>query len=621
MGQTLERIVVPALALLASAFAFGLLLVVYAGVDPLEAFALMYQGAFGSWFSWQNTLTRAAPLILTALCTALPARLGLVVIGNEGALVVGGVAAAAAGIAAAGAPPLVVQLAMAVAAMAAGGLWIALAGALRQWRGVNETISSLLLTYIAIALMNHFVEGPLRDPSSLNKPSTWPIGDANMIGTVPGTDVHWGLVYGVVACLLAWIFQRFTTWGFAMQVIGGNSKTARMMGLDVGRYVLLACAAGGAAAGLAGMVEVAAVHGRANASLAVGYGYSGILVSFLARHNPLAIVPVAILLGGIGASGGLLQRRLDLPDAAVVVLQGILFVAMLAGAIRVSTPFIFVSIGECLTERSGRINLGLEGTLMMGAMSAYGVALGTDSPWLGVLVAAAVGLLLGALHAAICQLPRVNDIATGIGLMLFGTGLAFFLGKPFIQPKAPNLGAIELGWWSDIPQVRQALQVNHLFLVGIVLAIVLAWALKNTRWGLIVRLAGESVDAALAIGVPVGRVRLIATSIGGALAGIGGAFLSLYYPGSWNEGLSSGQGLMAVALVIFARWDPVRCLWASLLFGAAGAISPALQSVGVTQGYYLFSAAPYVLTLALMIASCSPERSLRGAPGELGAVQ
>jgi simple sugar transport system permease protein len=339
MAQTLERIAVPALALLASAIAFGLLLVVYAGVDPLEAFALMYQGAFGSWFSWQNTLTRAAPLILTALCTALPARLGLVVIGNEGALVVGGVAAAAAGIAAAGAPPLMVQLAMAVAAMAAGGLWIALAGALRQWRGVNETISSLLLTYIAIALMNHFVEGPLRDPSSLNKPSTWPIGDANMIGTIPGTDVHWGLAFGIAACLLAWAVQRFTTWGFAMQVIGGNPKTARMMGLDVGRYVLLACAAGGAAAGLAGMVEVAAVHGRANASLAVGYGYSGILVSFLARHNPMAIVPVAILLGGIGASGGLLQRRLDLPDAAVVVLQGILFVAILASETLYGRPW------------------------------------------------------------------------------------------------------------------------------------------------------------------------------------------------------------------------------------------------------------------------------------------
>jgi simple sugar transport system permease protein len=330
MPQVIERIAVSTLALLASAVVFGLLLAVYAGVDPLEAFELMYEGAFGTWFSWQNTLTRAAPLILTALCTALPARLGLVVIGNEGALVVGGVAAAAAGIVTSSLPPLLVQLAMAIAGMVMGGLWIALAGWLRQRRGVNETISSLLLTYIAIALMNHFVEGPLRDPSSLNKPSTWPIGDANMIGPIPGMDVHWGLVFGIVACVVIWAFLRFTTWGFAMQVIGGNPKTARMMGLDVGRYVLLACFAGGAASGLAGMVEVAAVHGRANASLAVGYGFTGILVSFLARHNPLAIVPVAILLGGIGASGGLLQRRLDLPDAAVLVLQGILFVAILA---------------------------------------------------------------------------------------------------------------------------------------------------------------------------------------------------------------------------------------------------------------------------------------------------
>jgi simple sugar transport system permease protein len=329
-GAAFERIAVPALALLASAILFGLLLAIYARVDPLEAFGLMYQGAFGSWFSWQNTLTRAAPLILTALCTALPARLGLVIIGNEGALVVGGIAAAAAGIAVINAPPLVVQIVMALAGMTMGGLWIALAGGLRQWRGVNETISSLLLTYIAIALMNHFVEGPLRDPSSLNKPSTWPIGDKNMIGSIPGTEVHWGLVLGIIACVIVYAWQRLTTWGFAMQVIGGNPKTARMMGLDVGRYVLLACGAGGAAAGLAGMVEVAAIQGRANASLAVGYGYSGILVSFLARHHPLAIIPVSILLGGIGASGGLLQRRLDLPDAAVVVLQGIIFVAILA---------------------------------------------------------------------------------------------------------------------------------------------------------------------------------------------------------------------------------------------------------------------------------------------------
>ena len=234
--------------------------------------------------------------------------------------------------------------------------------------------------------------------------------------------------------------------------------------------------------------------------------------------------------------------------------------AVLGGAIRVSTPFLFVSLGECITERSGRINLGLEGTLVMGAMSGYGVSYLTGSPWLGVLAAGATGAAMGALHASICGLPRVNDIAVGIALMLFGTGLAFYLGKPLIEPTAPRLPSIDLGWWSDVPQVRAVLRINVLFLIGVALAPVLVWALRTTRWGLIVRTAGESADAARAMGYSVNRIRLRATMFGGFLAGIGGSFLSLYYPGSWNEGLSSGQGIMAVALVIFARWNPMLCL-------------------------------------------------------------
>jgi simple sugar transport system permease protein len=295
----------------------------------------------------------------------------------------------------------------------------------------------------------------------------------------------------------------------------------------------------------------------------------------------------------------------------------VVLLAMLAGAIRVSTPFLFVSLGECLTEKSGRINLGLEGTLVFGAMTGYAVSFHTGSPWLGVLVAGAAGSLFGALHGYICKLPKVNDIAIGIALMLFGTGLAFFFGKPYIQPQAPRLPSISLGAWSDNPQVQSALQVNPLFLVGIVLAVLLWWAFRNTRFGLIVRMTGDSAPAARAMGYSVDLVRFVATTIGGFSAGVGGAFLSLYYPGSWSEGLSSGQGLMAVALVIFARWNPLACFAAALLFGAAGALGPALQSVGITQGYYFFNAAPYVLTLLIMIASTSPKRSLKGAPGEL----
>jgi ABC-type uncharacterized transport system permease subunit len=291
----------------------------------------MFLGSFGSWFSVQNTLTLASPLVLTALCTALPAQAGLMVIGGEGAFVIGGLTAMAAGLPLASvAPPALVQLGMAAVGMAAGACWIAFAGAMRHWRGVNETISTLLLTYIGIAILNHVVEGVMRDPASLNKPATHALPDADMIGSIPGMDVHWGLVYGLAFCVLAYVLFFHTTFGFAARMVGGNPRAARLAGLPVGRIVMIVTALAGAAGGLAGMVEVAAVQFRASASLAAGYGYTGILVAFIARQNPLAVIPVAILFGGINASGGLLQRRLDLPDASVLVLQGIIFVVILA---------------------------------------------------------------------------------------------------------------------------------------------------------------------------------------------------------------------------------------------------------------------------------------------------
>ena len=295
----------------------------------------------------------------------------------------------------------------------------------------------------------------------------------------------------------------------------------------------------------------------------------------------------------------------------------IVLIAMIGGAIRVSTPFMFVALGECLTEKSGRINLGLEGTLVLGAMLAYATAYQTGSPWLGILAGGAAGVFLGSLHGYLCKLPKVNDIAVGIAMMSFGIGLAFFFGKPYIQPQAPRLPAIPLGAWTGVPQLAEALQINPLFLVGIAASLVMAWAFANTKWGLIVRTTGDSAAAARAMGVSVDWVRYLATTIGGFLAGVGGSFLSLSYPGSWNEGLSSGQGLMAVALVIFARWSPVRCVMAALLFGAAGALGPSLQSVGITQGYYLFNAAPYILTLLILIASSGSQQAFRAAPGEL----
>lgn len=327
--ETLESALLPIGAMLGALLLFGVF-IWFGGKSPIDAWVLLFKGAFGDWFSWQNSLQRAAPLMLTALCVAIPARAGLVVIGGEGSLVLGGLACA-------GLPYLFAPPANAfgtslllLAAAIAGGIWTALAGLLRQYRGVNETISSLLLAYTAIALFKHFVEGPMRDPASLNKPSTRTLSDGLLIGGISGTDIHWGLVFGIVACVLLGIWLFFTTSGFATRIVGGNARAALLVGLPSSRIIVASCAIGGACAGLAGGIEVAAVHTNANASLIAGLGYTGILVSFVARHNPWMVIPVAVLFGGFGAAGSLLQRRMDVPDASVMVLQGFAFLLILA---------------------------------------------------------------------------------------------------------------------------------------------------------------------------------------------------------------------------------------------------------------------------------------------------
>jgi simple sugar transport system permease protein len=268
--------------------------------------------------------------MLCGLCTALPARAGLITVGNEGAFVLGGLAAAAAGLATQSGSALFSLFCMAAAGAAAGGVWIAIAAGLQHYRGVNAVISSLLMNYIALACMLQLVEGPMRDPRSLNFPATRAIAEAHQLGRLFHSRLHWGLVFGVAACLLCWVLLERTVWGMKMKIVAGNPKAAALVGLPLGSLILTASFLGGACAGLAGMVEVAAVQGRASYAIAAGYGYVGILVAFLARHSPFRIMIVSVLLGAIIASGGGLQRDLDLPDASIAVFEGIIFLVILA---------------------------------------------------------------------------------------------------------------------------------------------------------------------------------------------------------------------------------------------------------------------------------------------------
>ncbi len=328
--RVIESVTIPILALLTSALIFSVFLLIL-GKNPATFFSLVWTGGFSSWFSIQNALQRAAPLILTGLAFAIPARIGLTLLGAEGAVVIGGFSAAAVAIplVSAGLPAAFVWSVMAIAAMGVGAVWVGFAGWLKHHRGVNETISSLLLTYIAIALVSFLIEGPFRDPSSANKPSTMPLGAEYRIGGMFDSSVHWGLAAGLVLAIALWVLMERTTFGFAARITGGNLRAAQGQGLPVGRLLIACCAIAGACAGVVGFFEIAAIHGQANASLAAGYGFTGILVAFLARHNPLAVVPVAILFGALNASGGLIQRRMEMPDATMLVLQGIIFIVLL----------------------------------------------------------------------------------------------------------------------------------------------------------------------------------------------------------------------------------------------------------------------------------------------------
>jgi simple sugar transport system permease protein len=326
--RQLESVLIPVGAIAVSLILFGIFCFL-AGANPLAVYASIDKAAFGNWYSFQNTLVRAAPLMLCALCTAIPFRLGLVVIGNEGAFIIGGLCATIVGLQLPNSSPLTAQIAMALAGMAAGGLWILIVGALKYYRGVNETISSLLMNYIALALLNQAVNSWIKDPSSLNKPSSYSIPEAQMLQPIGGSLVNWGLVFGILACLFTWFLIQNTTFGFQVRVIGGNIRAAKLAGLPVGPIIIIACFLAGAAPGLAGMVEVSAVQGNASDSLAAGYGYSGILVAFLARQNAFGCILVSVLLGGLLASGGILQRAHHLPDATTLVFQGIVFLTIL----------------------------------------------------------------------------------------------------------------------------------------------------------------------------------------------------------------------------------------------------------------------------------------------------
>lgn len=322
----LKSLLVPAFLFWAVCGAFFILV----GQSPLDLFPEIISAAFGSPYSWTETLLKTAPILLCAIATALPAKLGLISVGAEGQLYLGALIGTAPVLAFADAPAMVLLPLMMGSAALGGAFWAAICGLLKATLGVNETISTLLLNYIAVLLVNYVVYGPWRDPANLGWPATAPFPDAAKLPTLGASTLHVGLVLGLLAALVFYVLLARSRWGMALQVMRSNRKLAQSAGLRFGRQVVIVMAIAGALAGIAGIAETAMIQGRLQPDLSSGYGFSGFLVAWMAGQHVLKIIPLSILLGGLVASTDALQLFAGLPSSSALVMQGILFICVLA---------------------------------------------------------------------------------------------------------------------------------------------------------------------------------------------------------------------------------------------------------------------------------------------------
>ncbi|RNF35994.1 ABC transporter permease [Paracoccus methylarcula] len=274
-----------------------------------------------------------------------------------------------------------------------------------------------------------------------------------------------------------------------------------------------------------------------------------------------------------------------------------------------STPIVFAALGELVTERAGVLNLGVEGMMIVGALAGFAAAHATGSPFIGFVVAALAGAAVSMTFAMLTQFLLANQVASGLALTLFGLGLAALFGKPLEGIKAPAM-------------VPGPLRINWIVWLGIAMVPLIWWFLNRSRAGLILRGVGENHDAAHALGYPVRIVRITAIGFGGAMAGVGGAFLSIAIVLQWTEGMTAGAGWIALAIVVFSNWTALGVLAGAWLFGGVTVLQLRLQAAGVAVPVQFLSMAPYLATIIVLVLISAQQkysrRSGRAAPGSLG---
>ncbi|SDX63501.1 nucleoside ABC transporter membrane protein [Ruegeria halocynthiae] len=293
-------------------------------------------------------------------------------------------------------------------------------------------------------------------------------------------------------------------------------------------------------------------------------------------------------------------------------------VLLVASLMVAATPLLLAAIGELVVEKAGVLNLGVEGMMIIGAISGFAISVETGSPWLGFIAAAIGGAILSLLFVLLTQVALANQVASGLALTLFGLGFSALLGQSYVGVKPPSMGEINIPFISDIPVIGPILfQHDPILYLGIAL-IAAVWAvLKYTRIGLILRAVGENHDAAHALGYKVIKIRIMAIMFGGACAGLGGAYISLIRVPQWTEGMTAGVGWIALALVVFASWKPWRVLLGAYLFGGITVLQLNLQAAGVAIPVEYLAMSPYIITILVLVILSADKSS---APASLGRI-